>query len=166
MKLTIIKDNVQDTIDNLKKNYLTKENSIKRAKNNITIETFMKETDVYYDDTTMTYHGGVFSLPVDSMFLFEILIEKFPNDFDFSDPDANINLLNSERGKKIQKARMREIIRKSKKFCKNRKVIDKNLSIALVAHFILGDIRELVTHLDNTKNYDIIEVNKFIMNHH
>ena len=104
------------------------------------------------------YTGGCFDSK-DPIFLNEILTTE---GFTLTDNDKCVSFLVSKRGIKIQKAKFRDTVyKKVKKYCKNRRIFNREVFLLLVNYKANGEFDNLVMHLDKVKKYTLLEIAKY-----
>ncbi len=146
------------SVDLAKNKLLTKFTTEKRILNKAKIDDFMSiNNELRFEPEEMLCYGGFLSIPRNSSFLIDILIDK--SECDILDSDSCIEFLSSNKGLIVQRARFRDLYLKPvNKWMRNRRLIDKELAIALVKHKVLGDFDELASFLDSRKVYSLVEI--------
>jgi len=148
-------------IDFLKKEALHNHSIKKRKESTIVIQDFEINSKVLVSDNDL-YYGGLFGFPEDSLFLSQILLDKSKIDDIFSDKVNSIKFLNSNIGKKIQRARFRDdFVKPVKKWIKNRKIVNKQFGISLMKNKMLGNFDELSSYLDKVNSYTLVDIAKW-----
>ena len=143
-----------------KQKFLRKNIILKRKKNNIKLEMFILDEEIQFTDDDL-YYGGIFNFPRGSMFLSDILIEKYDG-IDIMNSKKCIKVLNSKRGRKIQIGRFRDFILKPiKHWLKKRNIMDRTFAMSLIRYAHQGKLSELLEYLDEHKSYTTMSISKF-----
>jgi len=151
------------TVEYLKNQMIHKVKINKRYKNLLHLSDVEIGSPVFITDGIV--HGGLFGFDRNSMFLTEILIDKF-EDVDMSSLSEVSLVLNSPRGLKVQRAKFRdEFLKPLKKWIKNRDISDRVLALSLLKHKIAGNFDELATYL-NDKGYSTLNIAIWKRIHH
>jgi len=150
------------TIQNLKKDFLSKKIHEKRMKNKLYLEEYETDNPILVSNE-LEYYQGIFNIPIGNPFFFDIIIDKFP-DIDISDTNKCIKILSNKRGKKIQRGRFRDLyIKPINKWLRNRSIMNKQFAELLLAAKLNGSFDELVEFLDSDEKYTIGRIKYFYL---
>ena len=147
----------------LKERFLKKNLSFKRKINEIRVDMFISENEINFSEKEL-YYGGIFDIKKGSMFLTDILIDKYDG-IDILDHKKCIKVLETKKGIKIQKARFRDnIINPIRRWLRNRGIYNKSFAIAIVNYAHNDELSSLLTYLDENKTYSTIAIGKYEFN--
>jgi len=138
---------------------MNKEKLIKRIKesNFKKISYFLKnERPSLYNKDDCIYYSGIFNFPRKSIFLTHLIIQEM---IDLEDVQNNLEMLDSSRGRKMQKEYFKlNIYLPVKNWMKNRKIKNVDMFVALVNLKINNDelFTKIAKQLDKMKREDNI----------
>lgn len=123
-----------------------------KSKHPISVDSYINNNLLVTVSEDLTFFGGVFNLSKDNTILLDILLDR---GFDITDTDKCLSFLNGRRGKKVQRAKVRDdIIKPFNKWLKNRGLINNKSFINILFSYYIRDSSILAT-LDESKNYTL-----------